>query len=687
LTRGVGQARRALVQAGSRTGDIAAAPLRAVLGDLAHTLWHTLRYYGEAWFGGEPELTLDAASRSSIAQHLASYSSKVIRTTSPAEFDELLDALALYPFVKQSAPVRDRSIAKLALPALCLTLLLAGIGVWWGSLSSVDLAKLSDVGLVTALPSSMALALVMLTVGFVLTLFLAPLPSWLTAIYTVSLIVILFGTSSIVEPMPSGTSVWKHLGVADYISRHGSINPDLDAYFNWPGFFILLSFITKTTGLDPIQLARWTPLLQNLLYLGALALLFGTLAINRRHLWLAMWLFFLGNWVDQDYLSPQGLNYFLYLLVLAIVLRWFKTGTEEIGTARQRASLIGVLALIFLAISASHQLTPFMTISALGALVMFRCIKPRTLPLLMGLSAFAWLSFMAITFLAGHIDWITQGIGALNDNLNQNVSDRLSGSPGHLFVVRIRLLMTAVFTALALLGGLRLLIQRRLSAPTVLLAASPVPLILLQPYGGEMGLRVYLFALPGLALLAAGLFTFRRGQWQAPVLGGCAAVMLLTFGSGFALARYGNERMDYIRPGEIEAVRTLDRAAPPGSVLLALSPVPWRFESYESYVYSGIPDEPRILKQTDAAAVVDFMQQMSNGRARDVYLLLTKSETAQVDLFSGLPAGSAERLVAEVASSPDVRVAFQNDAATTLVLAASQDAPQAPEPSAGVRPA
>src|SRR5690606_25734671 len=41
--------------------------------------------------------------------------------------------------------------------------------------------------------------------------------------------------------------------------------------------------------------------------------------------WVALWLFVSANWVHQDYLSPQAEAYFLYLVVIASVLRYFSS--------------------------------------------------------------------------------------------------------------------------------------------------------------------------------------------------------------------------------------------------------------------------------------------------------------------------------------------------------------------------
>ena len=38
--------------------------------------------------------------------------------------------------------------------------------------------------------------------------------------------------------------------------------------------------------------------------------------------WTGIWLFALGNWIGQDYFSPQAFAFFLYLVVVLVVVRW-----------------------------------------------------------------------------------------------------------------------------------------------------------------------------------------------------------------------------------------------------------------------------------------------------------------------------------------------------------------------------
>ena len=147
-----------------------------------------------------------------------------------------------------------------------------------------------------------------------------------------------YGVTSVVEAEPRFGPVYRHLGIVDHLLRYQEINGSIDAYFNWPGFFAFAAFLVAAGDLgDAFAFAGWTPLVSNLLYLGPLFLIMRSLTEDRRVVWLGVWIFMLTNWVGQDYFSPQSFSYFLYLVILAITLRWFspvaRTSLAKVGGA------------------------------------------------------------------------------------------------------------------------------------------------------------------------------------------------------------------------------------------------------------------------------------------------------------------------------------------------------------------
>ena len=97
-----------------------------------------------------------------------------------------------------------------------------------------------------------------------------------------------------------------------------------------------------------------------------------------------------------------------------------------------------------------------------------------------------------------------------------NVLDRLSGTAGHVLVVQGRIVLTLVLWALAAAGAVRDWRRGRLDVRVVLLAVTPLLLFPAQFYGGEMLIRVSLFALPFVAVLACSILLPTDGSTAHP---------------------------------------------------------------------------------------------------------------------------------------------------------------------------
>ena len=584
-------------------------------------------------------------------------------------------------------------------------LVLVAAVLWTAALPSVHIGAMTDVGLVSVLPPAMFVALIVLTLSFCVTLHGHERRGPVLLLHALVLIVMLYGVTALVEPEPRFAVAWRHVGIADYIMQHGAVDPRIDAYFNWPGFFILSAFITRIAGVQsPLGAIAWAPVVFNLLYLGPLLMLLQAATHDRRLVWLGIWFFYLSNWIGQDYFSPQALNYFFYLVVLAILVTWFnpRRGSVEEqrraghglrarwsrkvdGWARswgaaqpdvpprasqpgQRLGLMAIVVAVFVADVSSHQLTPFAVLASVTALVVFSRCTARGLPVFMALAIVAWLTFMAHTYVSGHFANLIGSAGNITQSASANVVNRVHGSQQHLFVVYMRLLMTGAIWGLALLGAIRRGRKGYRDLTYALLAVAPFPLFLLQSYGGEVLLRVYLFALPAMAFFAAALFyTMPRGGtgWRTTVLISLTSLALL---GGFLFTRYGNERMDYVTPAEVQVVERLYQVARPGSLLLAMTPnLPWKFQNYGDYPTATVGDAPewKRLQATEKDVSVSAVMRIIARRLHDrkyphAYVIITRAQIANADLFGLFPPGLIERVETGLTTSRTFRVVYAN---------------------------
>lgn len=535
--------------------------------------------------------------------------------------------------------------------------------LWADSLQGIDLDPMTGVGLISVLPPQTFVALMLYVAGFMIALYQPKIVAPLLLLQLGTWIFMLHGINSLVVTEPVFSVAWRHAGITDYIIRHRSVDPNLDAYFSWPGFFGLSALVTEAAALPgPVALIRWAPPFFNLLYLAPLAVIFKSATSDKRTLWLGLWFFYTTNWISQDYFSPQAFAYFAYLVVLGILLKWFRTKKAESSAAPvelghpedqedrapeassgyERVLAATVLVLAFAAIVPSHQLTPFALLMGVALLVLFRQVTLRGLPTLMAVLIGTWISYMTVTFLAGHLGLVFDPLG-LRESAAVNVERRLQGSPEHLVVVYARVAMTATVWSLAALGAMRVRRMFKGYVAYLILVAAPFPLLLLQPYGGEMLLRLYLLVLPFCSLFVAGLFASRSSKLRPTAAKACLAALLSFFLlAGFLLARYGNETIDRFTSEEIEAVSELYEVASTGSLLLAADAnLPWKYKHYGDYEYKTLDEYNLGFSSAEALqrSVAEILER-ADGPAG--FFIVTKGQKEAVTLLR-LPAPTNER--------------------------------------------
>jgi hypothetical protein len=232
-------------------------------------------------------------------------------------------------------------------------------------------------------------------------------------------------------------------------------------------------------------------------------------------------------------------------------------------------------------------------------------------------------------------------------------------------IVYLRLLMTLVLWGLAFLGGLRRLRNGYWDLTMLVLALLPFGLLAAQAYGGELLLRIYLFALPGIAFFAAALFLpkaemSQAQQWRSSLGIVAATVLLLT---GFHFTRYGNERADYYSPAEVEAMNYLYDLAEPGSQVVVLTDsVPWRFKEYAGHRHD---DVPILTREGDMESI---LAQMADPQFPQSYLVVTRAQKAAAEMYFGMPPGSADAFEAQLLASPNLELLYTNPDANIFVL-------------------
>ena len=556
------------------------------------------------------------------------------------------------------------------------------IVLWWLVLSMLDPDGLTDLGLISILPPTFFACLALLSIGFVLSLrqgAQGPLP----LLYLGALVFVLHGTPAIAYGTLRYSWAWKHLGIVDYIQRHGTVDPVaafLPAYHNWPGFFFAAAWIGNLFGLGSLDLSyivRFTPVFINLGLLWALTLLFRRLTDDRRLVMAAMWIFFMGNWVGQDYFSPQAVAFLMHILLLVLFLGPLRreapaTGLIQRITLQAQAlglggrstemrvrpysslqrSLLSILALLLIvAIVVTHQLTPFVVILSAAALVVIGRLSIGYLMFAV-VAQLSWLLYFAAPFVATQLAGELETLGAIAE-ASQKFADTTVVSPERVLVVWVGRALSGTIALLAVFGGVRRLATGFRDIPAIVLTLAPFPLLALA-YGGEAVFRVYLFAMPFLAFFAASCFFPSPKHGTSVYCGVLFAILGFVGAIGFLFANNGKDREYRFAPDEVATAYWLYSTAPAGSLLIeGARSYPSQFLNYENFTYVPLSEENEEVKARIVADPEKILARWLSDETRtEAYFFITSSQKAYLEAQGILPPGTVDRIEKTLLASP-----------------------------------
>jgi hypothetical protein len=521
---------------------------------------------------------------------------------------------------------------------------------WLVGFRRIDPTTLGSFGILPDLSPVLLIAYPLLVVGFVIEL-RGRQRGWVLTMITIMAVLAVYALQPAAEPVGRLPVAWLHVGFSDYIAAHGQVLHDFDARFSWPGFFSFLALLTGASGVkDSSVLISFAPVVLTgtaTIAVRAIALsVFGPGRIS----WLAAWVFLIGNWTEQDYLSPQGSTFLLLLAGLAITFRYLtRPGLLEPlakgqflrppvpnNTPMERLFAQVLVVVLALALAPSHQLSPYMLAGLLFILLLCGRLWSRWLPFVVLLAAVVWFVLGARDFWIGQLHEITGSIGNLSSSVNQGFDQRLSDNIGRETMLDVRIGITLVVGILAAAGAFLLRRQRKRSLTLVLMAITAFGMAVAQPYGGEILIRCYLFALPLFALLAAvvvnDLLTAKFGKvWlrRTSLVVGTLIVAGLMFGD--VAARGGNDAYVAFTRADIDAVQKAYDTAKDGQTLDTVA------------AYAPVSEWQR-LGQVDQASIESHCEPFPNPDAcvRKVhpdFLMLNAAQDAYGQIYYGMTRG------------------------------------------------
>lgn len=587
-----------------------------------------------------------------------------------------------------SATSRLQTIGLFAVLAMALF-------IWWSALPLIDPDSMTDRGLVSVLPSTFYLSLTLVAAGFAWQICNGRANGAWPCLYLLALVVILHAT----PPLAYGTLryswAWKHLGIIDYIQRHGTVDrgiPFLAAYHNWPGLFAATAWLSNRLDIRAVELApiiQFTPLVLTVALAAAVMKLLRNFTSDPRLPVTAGWLFVVANWVGQDYFSPQGFTFLGYIILLDLFLGPLRKTDTAWATRRPRfldalalpsldtglpppcagkplrvISLVIAMTLI-LAIVITHQLTPIVIILAALVLTVLGWIA---LPYLVFVfvAEVIWLFWGAAPFVFEHVQGELSTLGSLSEATTK-LANVTTVSADRAAVVLVGRGLSAAIVIAALCGGLRRFCAGFWDFTAAALALAPVPLLLVA-YGGETVFRVYLFALPFIAFFASAAFFPSPQRGKAGFVFPLLALSCLLSALGFLFANNGKDREYRFAQDEIAVAQWLYVTAPKGTLLIeGARSYPSQFMNYENFSYLPISEESaatRKMISADPAGV--FFRWMDDPRWKDAYVILTTSQKAYLEAGGYMQPGEFDRMQNALLESPRFRVVRASSHATVF---------------------
>ncbi len=582
---------------------------------------------------------------------------------------------------------------------LPLSLLAFGLAAWAYAVSQLGPSAIGSYGLLVSAGVWFPLGLAALLVGFLIELRRGDPRAWLLLLYLAGLIVAIHTTVPILYGgIPEYAWAYKHIGAAQTLGHYGRVTDPSDIYQRWPALFAAAAGISALGQVGPLSFAAWAPVAFELADALVLVGVFVLLARDRRVAFLGVLLYVcLVSWVGQDYFSPQAFSYLLWLGIVLIVVRWLRTpgapkrrgrharprepllvkprgrhaspraplldGLEAspVTTPMLRAVAVALVAVLFFAIVAAHQLTPYMALAGVGALTLLDLVRPRWLVLL--------LAAIAVAYLVPRYSFLAQAFGGILSGTNpiQNASGvglyHAGAQAMTAWCVRVLAVCMWLLALAAIVRWRRALGHVAIPAA---LAFSPFVLLLAQNYGGEAIYRVFLFSAPWCALLIASALDELRTPLRRWVTIGVVCALALFLG---LQGLYGPARVNSFTAAELAASVWLNGHIPRGSlIVLPVGDFPiLKAADYQAHDWRTLPSDVLLSErprpnQADLDEVDSWVSGLGYGSA---YVVVSRSMYSWSE-FYGSP--GFLRMVREIPTSPRWAVVYSNDDVTIYRL-------------------
>ncbi|MCG7596541.1 hypothetical protein [Mycobacterium sp. PSTR-4-N] len=471
----------------------------------------------------------------------------------------------------------------------------------------------------------------------------------------VATIMVLRLTATLITDLPMYAWTYKHLGIVDYLLTHRVLPPTgVDVYREWPAFFTTFAWFSDITTLDPTSVAHWfAPVIHAVLALvvGSLAAMLG---LDRRAVLAAVMIAELANWVAQDYFAPQAYGFVLGLGIVVALLA---------SRADRRAGWLAFA--LFAALVPTHQLTPYWIFGVVLALAVTGHLRPR----------WTLIGYVAVLFgylyPRRYIVFEHGGLSSLNPLANGSGNAEYAGSLAKVTTSLVCRGLSATVMLLAVVAAVVWWRRKRPVAIPVILAFSPFVLLMFSSYGGEAIFRVYLYAVPGAAVLIAPLAV---AAFTRPLAHYVAAAALAAIAAAGLQGYYGNWYLNMARPSELALLNSLVDSARPPATLWSLhsAGMPTRATARwvdfaaqnDSFDTPVVEKWPGFLDGFPDGRQFDDVTAQAAASPGETYVVFTDDAKAAFTYFGYATPDAVDRFEAQFAGSPQWCVRLQDETTT-----------------------
>ncbi|UCD08034.1 MAG: hypothetical protein JSU79_06660 [Dehalococcoidales bacterium] len=357
----------------------------------------------------------------------------------------------------------------------------------------------------------------------------------------------------------------------DYINQFGHLNPASLWYHNWPGMPILQSVFADITGINSLDmLAFFGTFLMQFLVLFPLYLFFKYTIGKNNYVWAAIWIFYLGNWIGQIYVSPQGMAFFLFMFVIAVLIKASLVKEGNVTVAERLKAIILMASLVI-----THILTSIAGFLSIAALWVTKKSKLISILMIAGVFIITWTVYGASTQFEYQLPIFLDRAFRLDTLFSSFFTgSNTTTSLSHTSINTIRIAFSALFCVIGL-GGF--IISRKLKekADSTILALAIVAIFMTFTglYTFELIMRTYMFVLVPIGYFGVRLLNYRTTS-------GILCLVLLIALPLHVISHYGNAVRDTVPRGEIAYWHFIQDNTKEGYLIGGLRPREYSYAGY-----------------------------------------------------------------------------------------------------------